>query len=457
MYDSVVILDQSIVDRALATRQGGSAYRIVETLLDAGFESWWVGGCVRDMLMGEIPREIDVATEALPTTIKQIFPKHDATGETFGTIIVSVDGCAVEVTTFREDDFASDGRRPESVIFTTKKELDAVRRDITVNAVYWNPISSATFDPFEGRRDLNERLIRIIGDPSERIRHDALRLIRIVRFRAKIDGQYHPETFEALHKNAKLISVLSGSRRFQELDRILMGPHPDIAFNDLWETDILEYLLPELHACKGVAQPNIPHTEGDVWEHVCHIISSFTIDHGQDIRWAALLHDIGKPKTFSIADDRIHFNEHAKVGSTIARSLLDRLQCPGIRRDRTCWLIAHHMMMGTFFEIDDTRKAHWYYHPWFLDLLQLFWLDIAGTGQQDFTMYDRIIDDYNTFLDAHPAPKKPLLSGDDVMELLELPPGEQVGKILKDMYDAQMNGNISTKAEAVLFIKGLHE
>lgn len=446
-------LSREIIDRTLATKHGEAAYKVVEILMDEGEEAWWVGGSLRDMMLGQTPKDIDIATSAIPEKIKKLFPKCDETGAEFGSIVVAYGGCRFEVTTFREDDAASDGRHPESVSFTKKKERDAKRRDITINAFYWNPISRELFDPFDGEKDLSERLIRIIGDPEERIKHDALRLLRVVRFRACVDGQYEPNTFKTMHKRAKDIAILSGTRRFNELEKILLGPHPNIAFEDLWETDILEYLIPELHACKGVAQPIPPHGEGDVWNHLLRILSSFTGDHGADTRLAALFHDIGKPVTFSIGNDRIHFNEHAAKGAQIARGVLDRLQCTANRRDKICWLVQHHMMMGTFFEIDDERKAHWYYHPWFMELLQLFWLDICGTDPPIFSLYDAIINDYNHYLDANPRPKRPFLDGNTVMEMLKLPPGEEVGRILKLLHEAQIKGKVQSKKEAMEFVK----
>jgi poly(A) polymerase len=437
---------------ALHAPRGEQAYRVCETLHDAGFEAWWVGGCVRDMVMGIVPKDIDIATNALPKDVAKLFKKSDESASHLGVVIVSIGGHVFEVTTFREETVVSNGRHPESVAFTDR-EHDAARRDITINALYWNPISRELFDPFGGEKDLNERLIRIIGEPDVRIQHDALRLLRVIRFRALIGGQYHPETFKALHKNAKLITILSGSRQFEELEKILMGPAPQVAFEDMWETDILEHLLPELHACKGVGQPKNWHEEGDVWNHLLQVIASFTDDHNADTRFAGLFHDIGKPKTFTIEGDRIHFNDHASVGADIAADILQRLQCPSKRKEKIRWLVKHHMMMGSFFEMPPERKAHWYYHPWFTELLQVFWLDCAGSTPSDFTLYEKIIDDYNHFLDARPSPEKPLLSGDRVMEILRLQPGEKVGQALQKLHDAQVKGEVKTKKEAEEFLK----
>ena len=447
-------IDQSIIDRTLSSPQGEQGYKVCETLLDAGHEAWWVGGCVRDMLLEEIPEAIDIATNAKPDEIEALFTKIDNSSAELGSMLVSLEGNVFEVTTFREDDSGSDGRHPESVTFGDK-EHDAHRRDFTVNAIYWNPISSEIFDPYEGENDLNERLIRFIGEAEVRIEHDVLRMLRAVRFRALLNGQYHPDTFRALHKNAEKITSLSGTRVFQELEKMLLGPHPGRAFEDLWETDIIEYLLPELHACKGVAQNSPPHTEGDVWDHTMKAISAFTEDHSADTRWATLLHDVGKPETFSIEEDRIHFNEHASVGAKITTKLLERLQCTKKRAEKISWIVEHHMMMGTFEKLTDERKSHWYYHPWFIELLQVFYLDIKGTGREGYDLYDSIIADYNSFLDSHPRPPKPLLSGNEVMEILGIQPGEKVGQILAQLYDAQIQKKITTKAEAQDFLNQL--
>lgn len=445
-------LQQDIIDRTFHTKQGEQAYKVCETLFDAGFEAWWVGGCIRDMFLGQVPLDIDIATNALPTDICILFPKCDESAAAMGSILVSSLGEVLEVTTFREDSEVTNGRHPSSVQFTTK-EKDATRRDITINALYWNPITSELWAPFEGEKDLNEKLIRIIGNPTKRLQQDALRLLRVIRFRALIQGQYHPDTFAALHKNAKNIEVLSGLRRFTELEKILVGPNPEIALEDLWETDILEYIVPELHACKGVAQPSKWHGTKDVWEHTLVAVSKYTADHLVDVRLATLFHDIGKPSTFTIEDDRIHFNDHARVGAEITKTVLQRLHAPKKRIEKICWLVAHHMMMGTFEELSIERKGHWYYHPWFVELLQVFWLDAAGCVNPNFELYDAIIQDYNTYLDEHPLPPKPLLNGSEVMDILGIQPGEQVGKIMKELYNAQIGGKILNKKSAEEFVQ----
>ncbi|MEK7590727.1 MAG: CCA tRNA nucleotidyltransferase [Patescibacteria group bacterium] len=451
-------LSKQIIDRTLESPHGTQAYHIVEKLADAGYDAWWVGGAVRDMLLGKVPKDIDIGTDAQPKDIAKHFPKTDAGSALLGSVRVPLRGHVFEVTTFREDDEASDGRHPESVVFGSR-EMDAKRRDITMNALYWNPISRELFDPFSGEKDLKEKLIRIVGEPGIRIKHDALRLLRVVRFRAQIEGQYHPDTYTALKVLAPLVEGLSGSRQLEELEKVLKGPHPDRALEDLWELRILERFLPELALCKGIPQPADYHHEGDVWEHMLRIMRAFRDEDGTDVRIAALFHDSGKAKTFSLKE-RIRFDHHATVSAELAEQALRRLQTPKKRIDKIVWLIKHHMMMGSFVEtqsgskpMSDERKAHWYFHPWFLELMALFWLDIAGTDPADFGLYNKIVQDYHLFLDKNPRPPVQLLTGDEVMDILGLAPGERVGEILFALHAAQIRGEITSKKEAIEYLK----
>lgn len=444
------MIARDIIDRTMQTKHGEAAYKVTEKLMDAGHECYWIGGAVRDLLLGNIPKEIDITTSALPEEVEKLFPKSDASAKALGTVIVSEGGQTFEVTTFREDDAASDGRHPESVKFGNR-EKDAARRDATMNAIYWNPISKETFDPFGGEKDLKERLVKFIGNAEERIHHDALRILRMIRLRALIDGQYHPETYAALRENAGLVSILSGTRVLEELEKLLKTPKPQLGLEDWWELGIMKVLIPELYVCKGVAQPKDYHQEGDVWNHLLKCVSSFTEDHGWDVRLAALFHDIGKAATFSVKE-RIRFDHHAEASAALIGEIFKRLQMPGDRIKKIQWIIEHHMMMDTFRKLSDERKAHWYFHPWFQELLQLFWLDIAGTDPGDRRLYDAIIEDYDAFLNGHPRPEKPLLKGEEVMEILGIGPGEQVGQALQQLHDAQIAKKVTTKKEAKEFI-----
>ncbi len=446
-------LDRAIIDATLATPYGEAAYKVVETLTDAGYDTWWVGGCVRDMLNGHTPKDIDIATAASPTEVLSLFTRGKEVPRPLGSVRIRLKTFVFEVTTFRKESAVSDGRIPESIEFS-EKEPDAERRDFTINAMYVHPISRELYDPFNGEADLKERLIRFVGNPAERIQHDALRIMRAVRFRARINGQYHPETYAALREHAALVEGLSGIRKLEEIEKLLLTPHADQGLEDLWELGILEHVIPELYKCKGIAQPADYHHEGDVWNHLLQCVRSFNDDHLVDIRLAALFHDIGKAETFSLKE-RIRFDEHAKVSGTIAGDVLGRLGISNRRKEKIMWLIEHHMMMGSFEEMNDERKAHWYFHQWFPELLQLFWLDVAGTTPSNFSLYDAIIHDYNAYLDKHPRPVTPLLDGKEIMELTGLKPGARIGELLDELHDAQVRGDVSSKKEAAEFVQKL--
>jgi poly(A) polymerase len=458
-----VPIAKDIIAQTLDSEYGRHAYEVAEKLQDAGYDTWWVGGGVRDMLKGHIPKDIDIATSAKPEEIAKVFGRSSGGEHTFGSMRVSLGKDTFEVTTFREDDEASDGRHPESIIYGTR-EQDGKRRDFTVNALYYNPVSQEFYDPFGGEGDLEENLIKFIGEPSLRIKHDLLRMFRAVRFRALLNGQYEPETYRAIQELAFMVNEnLSAERVMQELEKMLAGPHPDRAFEDLWELGLLKEIWPELHACKGVAQPADYHHEGDVWEHTLLVIKSFRPEHGPDVRLAALLHDIGKTVTFS-RKERIRFDEHATKSAEIVQEILTRMRQPKKRIEKICWLVGHHMMMGTFAKepnnpnaevpvLTEERKAHWFFHPWFAELLQVFWLDAAGTEPSSFDFYEAIVKEYDAFLDSHPRPEKPFLTGNDIIEILGIGPGARVGEILQALHDAQTRKEVTSKAEAKIFVE----
>jgi poly(A) polymerase len=213
-------------------------------------------------------------------------------------------------------------------------------------------------------------------------------------------------------------------------------------------------MIPELSVCKGIPQPADYHHEGDVWDHTLQVAKSFTDEHGPDVRLAAMFHDCGKAITFSLKE-RIRFDEHAVKSAELATVALKRMQCPRKRIEKIDWLIRHHMMMGTFAELSEDRKAHWYFHPWFTELLQIFWLDVAGTTPSNFSLYEAILKDRNQFLDSHPKPEKPLLSGDEVMKILGVKPGAKVGEALQALHTAQVKKEVRNKAEAKVFVEKL--
>lgn len=444
-------MERHIVDRTIARPYGEAAYRVVEALQDAGYEARWVGGAVRDMLLGRVPSDIDIATAAHPDDVLAALPGALVAAEMLGSTRVTMGGFVFEVTTYREEGAASDGRTPVQVTFGTRQQ-DAARRDFTVNAMYFDPIARTLEDPYGGEADLRERVVRFIGDPSTRITHDYLRVLRGVRLRAFLEGQYEPATNAALMRHGRELGVLSGARVFAELEKMLLGPAVATALEDAWEMRVLEAVLPELHACKGVGQPRQYHTEGDVWEHSKACCAAARPGDDIDVRLAALFHDCGKAVTFAVKE-RIRFDGHATASAELATVALQRLQCSAERVRKIDWLIRHHMMLVPLLEMPAERKAHWYYHPWFPSLLRLCYLDVAGTQPSDMSLQNALEADYNRFVDARPRPPRKLLSGDDVMRMLGMRPGAEVGAVLQALHDAQIRGDVTTKVEAEDFVR----
>lgn len=440
------------IDEILKTPLGEAAHSICEQLQQHGFNAYWVGGVVRDLLL-ELPvQDIDIATSATPSEVATLFTVNKDSNTALGTSIVTKNQHTFEITTFRTESGTTAGRTPTAVEFSNQTE-DAARRDFTINAIYLDPVTQCITDEYMGINDAHEKLVRFIGNPAERIIHDPLRSLRAIRLRNGISGQYHPATYQAIRKNANVCAQLSGLRLQQELEKMLLGPNPAQCLEDLWETGILTYILPELDNCRGVAQPHQYHNEGDVWQHLLQTIQASRPDDEIDVRLAALLHDIGKVDTFSIEADRIHFNDHASASAETATVILQRLHYSNKRIKKITWLIAHHMMIGQLLDINEERKHHWYFHEYFTELLRVFWLDIAGTTPSNFTLYEQVVADYNQFLDAHPAPTKPLLTGEEIMQYAQLEAGPAIGKLAATLAEQQKAGAIQYKQEAIDFIK----
>jgi len=431
-----------------------TSVKIIKQLKKAGHEAYWAGGCVRDILLGIKPKDFDIVTSAKPDEIEDILEHTIPVGKQFGVILAVKNGHNFEVATFRSDSGYSDGRRPDAITFTSAEE-DAHRRDFTINGMFYDPIKDKVIDYVGGQKDLDAKLIRFIGDPQKRILEDHLRVLRAVRFKNEYDFQYEPKTYKALVKNAKLVvDKVSNERIGNELNKMIVSTPPSAAFNDMEDTGILKVILPEIQNLKGCAQPHEYHEEGDVWNHTMMAIDSLESTTSLAVRWATLLHDVGKPDTFKLKE-RIRFDKHVNKSSEIAKKLLNRYRFPRKFIAQVCWLIEHHMMMMPLIEMAEGRKRHWFLHPYFLNLMQLFKADIEGTIPQDFELYDKIYKLYRKSMKAMPKEPKPLLKGQDVMKVLGLKPGERVGKVLEELREKQLAGEIKTKKQATDWLKKL--
>ncbi|MBI5754403.1 CCA tRNA nucleotidyltransferase [Candidatus Peregrinibacteria bacterium] len=425
---------------------------IIEELKKAGYEAYWAGGCVRDMLLGIKPKDFDIVTSAKPEEIEKNLEHTIPIGKKFGVILAIKNGHHFEIATFRSDAGYSDGRRPDAVEFTNAKE-DALRRDFTINAMFYDPTTEQVLDYVDGQKDLRDKLIRFIGNPEQRIKEDHLRILRAVRFKNAFDFQYHPDTYQAIKKHVHLIKNISTNRIADELNKIIMSNSPGRAFEELFEIGALEILIPELCKLKGLAQPLQYHKEGDVWDHAMKSLNSLTDESSLALKWATLLHDIGKYETFAQDQERIRYNHHAEVGSGTAKKILTRLNFPKKTIDRVYWLIRHHMMIVPLIEMPDGRRRHWFLEPGFEELLELNRADTVGTKPLDLSLYEKLKLLYRHEIAKLKLMPKNLLTGKEVMKICNLPEGEKVGEILKDLRHLQLSHELKTKAEAKEYLQ----
>lgn len=446
-----------------------TSLEIIKKLNSAGHQALWAGGCVRDILLGIKPKDYDIVTDAKPDEIEKILKpiiEHAIPiGKQFGVMIVVKDGHHFEIATFRSDSGYSDGRRPDAVTFTDAKE-DAFRRDFTINGMFYDPLTDKIIDYVEGQKDLQAKLIRFIGDPHERILEDHLRILRAIRFKNEFNFQYEPKTYQALQKHSRLvIDKVSKERVAVEINKMLLsgcttaespsqssGLHKPSnaahAFEDMEDLGILKIVLPEIQALKGVAQPYQYHQEGDVWNHTMNALKSLPETTPLVVRWATLLHDSGKPETFELKE-RIRFDHHVEFSRKIAKKILTRLKFPRKFIEEVCWLVEHHMVMVPLVEMPQGRKMHWFLHPWFLNLMQVFKADAQGTTPTDLGLYEEILKLYRDSIEKMPKEPAPLLKGEDIIEKLKIKPGPAVGQIIEELRHLQLGGEIKTKSEAL--------
>ncbi len=437
------------------------AIKIVEAFQKAGHEAYFAGGSVRDFLMEKEPQDYDIATSATPDEIEKIIDdmhlesKSIPIGKEFGVILGIVHGHEFEIATFRSDSSYSDGRRPDAVLFTSSKE-DAVRRDFTINGLFYDPIKKKVIDYVDGQDDIQNKTIRFIGTPSERIKEDHLRLLRAIRFSNQFDFEYEEKTEAAISELAHLIKDISKERVADELNKMMLHPRRAHSFRELEKFGILEHIIPEAMAQKGVAQPIRFHQEGDVLTH------SFKALHDMpeewvtlELAWAVFLHDIGKPGTYEEKPDRIHFDGHAALSAQIAHTILTRLKFPKAMVTKITWLINHHMTVGFIPEMKRVSQVNLFLHPWFEDLMRLHYCDEHGSIPISLELYETNMKLYNEFkneklLEDHFKPK---LNGDEIMKLTGMEPGPKVQHLLDLLREAQIEGEVKTKKEAEEFVK----
>jgi poly(A) polymerase len=428
-----------------------SAVEIVRRLQAAGHAAFFVGGCVRDAQLGRVPEDFDIATSARPDQVEALFPRTVPVGRQFGVVIVLSGPDPFQVATFRAEHGYVDGRHPTAVRFSDARE-DALRRDFTVNGLFFDPVSGELHDWVGGRADLQARVIRTIGSPAERFAEDHLRLLRAVRFAAQLDFALDPTTMAAVQANAPSIQTVSAERIRDELLKLFQPPHAARGLELLRDSRLLEHILPEVAAFSGCQQSPDYHPEGDVFEHVRRMLVELPADAPPSLAWAVLLHDVGKPVTASrdAATGEMHFYGHEKIGADMARALLTRLRFPRKQIDEIVAVVEQHMQ---FKDVRQMRKAtlrRLLLRPTFPLELALHRLDCLGShGRLDH--YEFMVAEAEA-LARQPAVKPPLLTGDDLLAL-GLRPGPEIGALLAEARDRQLQDELRTRAEALAWLK----
>jgi poly(A) polymerase len=431
-----------------------TAIGIVKRLRERGFSALFAGGCVRDMLMGNVPEDYDIATGARPDDIINIFERTVPVGINYGVVLVMEDDFEFEVATFRSDGTYTDGRHPDTVTFCDARG-DALRRDFTINGMFYDPVDDKHFDYVGGRKDLKARLVRAIGDPSERFNEDRLRMIRAVRFACRFDYNIEDQTAESIKKLYDKILTVSMERTRDELRKILTGPNPHTGINMMDDLNLLNEILPEVTAMKGVRQPENYHPEGDVFTHTLLTLSELAASQTSADSWelamAILLHDIGKPITFEVAD-RIRFNNHDNIGAEMAEKICERLRMSNAEKERITWLVKMHLYLRHAQQMRISKLKRLFAHEGYPELAELYKVDsLASTGDlEDYNFCQNMFEE----LQEEEIKPEPLITGNDLIAM-GLKPGPIFSKILDAIKDDQLEQKITTKEEALKRAKEL--
>ncbi len=455
------------------------ATEIVRRLQTAGFAAFWVGGCVRDSLLGREPGDYDISTSARPDDIEKLFPHTVPVGRKFGVVIVVEDEQQFQIATFRAEADYRDGRRPETVVFANA-QADAERRDFTVNGLFFDPITETLHDWVGGEADMRARVIRTIGAPEERFTEDHLRLLRAVRFAARLGFDIEPATFAAIQTHAAKIKLISAERVRDELIKLFAPPPAGRAGSPLpaalgktiagahgvtrptsnaarglellRASGLLEHVLPEIAATVTCEQSPDFHPEGSVFNHLCLMLKQLPPDAHPSLPWAVLLHDVAKPLTASRdeATGSIHFYEHEKIGATMAEEILERLRFPRKQIEEIAAAVIHHMQFKDALKMRKSTLRRMILRETFPLELQLHRLDCLGShGRMD--AYDFLVAQ-SAELAGQPEIRPPLLTGSDLIAL-GLKPGKEMGALLNEIRDKQLQDELKTADEARDWVK----
>lgn len=445
-----------------------AAIQVIQTLRKRGHQAYLVGGCVRDLLLGCVPADYDVSTDATPDQVMRIFPQTFAVGAQFGVVLVPLKSLgiapiaepegyggahphAIEVATFRSDGLYTDGRHPDSVKFSKDPEHDVQRRDFTINGLMLDPLDGdRVIDFVGGRADLEQKIIRTIGNPERRFSEDKLRMLRAVRFSARFGYEIETETLVSIQRLARDIHQVSCERIRDELTKMLTEGHARRAFELLDEVNLLAEVLPEVSKMKGVEQPPQFHPEGDVWVHTLLLLSMLPPGCPRTLAWGALLHDVGKPPTFRVAPDRIRFDGHVEVGTRMAEEICRRLRFSNEDTEQIAALVENHMRFAAVKSMKASTFKRFLRLPRFDEHLALHRIDcLSSHGLLDLYEFTR---EKMATLPPEEVKPAPLINGNDLIAA-GYDPGPLFSGILSAVEDAQLEGIIASREEAMRFVR----
>jgi putative nucleotidyltransferase with HDIG domain len=429
------------------------ATKLVRRLRESGFIAYFAGGCVRDALLRKQPKDIDIATDAEPDEVQKMFIRTVAVGAKFGVVRVLEGGFEFEIATFRSDGVYLDGRRPVSVTFSSPEE-DAKRRDFTINGMFYDPLADQVVDFVGGKTDLEHRLVQAIGNPDERFSEDHLRLLRAVRFAAALDFEIEPATWKAVTEKAHQIRTVSQERIRDELVKIMADPHRVRGLDLLDQSGLLKNILPEVSRMHGCEQPPQFHPEGDVYVHTRLMLSLLPADASPLLALSVLLHDIGKPVTYSFdeVDQRIRFNGHDQVGADMATEIMTRLRFSNEEIGTVVEAIRNHMVFKDTPNMRPAKLRRFMGRQNFPLEMELHRVDCLGS-HGDLQTYDLLVNKQREF-ENEPIIPPPLLTGRDLIAL-GLKPGPRFGEILEAVQTAQLDGEIKDRAGALQLLQTL--
>jgi poly(A) polymerase len=429
--------------------QQEKAFYIIQRLRETGHEAYLAGGCVRDQLLGRLPKDYDIATAATSQSVQAAFPDTVPIGSKFGSVVVVIDGDPFEVTTFRFDGPYSDGRHPMRVRYGTLEE-DVRRRDFTINAMMYDPVNDRVIDLVNGRKDLQLGLIRAIGDPHERFAEDRLRMVRAVRLACGLGFAIDQPTFNAIREHAASVTQIAWERIGTEITRTLTEGVARRGVELLNETGLLEVILPEVAAMRGCEQTPDHHPEGDVFIHTLTLLQHM-VDPTETLAYGCLLHDVAKPPCRQPVGSRVTFYGHPELGAGMATEILQRLKRSRAVTEQVAWLVRHHLRYTQAPKMRLSTLKRFLRDDSIGELLELCRID-ALSSNGDLSYYEfcqrKLVE-----LGEEEVRPQPLLRGRDLIRL-GYTPGRSFSEMLEAVEEAQLEGELLTREHAVGWVQG---